>query len=86
MKTEKIKIPTLKQKVKQYEDLLHKINLYCACGDNDSIRKLVSNIDNWSYAHRVSNGELSETEQEQVVAARFWKLLDTEGGVSYEQN
>ena len=71
-----MKIPTLEEKVKQYEDFLHKINLYIICGNNDGIRQLIQNADNWSYSFRQGNGELSEEEQDQLIADKFWKLLD----------
>lgn len=73
-----IKIPTLEEKVAQYEAFLHKINLYCVCMNHDGIAQLVRNADSWSYAHRQSNGELSDEEQDQLIASKFWKLLDTE--------
>jgi hypothetical protein len=69
-----IKIPTDQEKIKVYEDFLHKINLFCVCGNNDGLRKLIENADAWSYAARAGNGELSEEEQEELIAAKFWKL------------
>jgi hypothetical protein len=72
------RIPTLAEKVKMYEDFLHRISLYCNCGNNEAIRKLVQNADAFSYAHRVGNGEYSDEEQDRIVAAKFWKLLDIE--------
>jgi hypothetical protein len=47
-------------------------------GDNDGIRKLVSNADNWSYAHRKGNGELSELEQQKLINKSFQKLCNLE--------
>ena len=72
------RIPTDAEKIKMYETFLHRISLYCTCGNNDAIRKLVQNADNWSYGSRVGNGEYSDEEQERIVAAKFWKLIDTE--------
>lgn len=69
--------PTLKQKVEMYENFLHKINSFIVCGESDGIRELVSNADNWSYAHRVGNGELSDKKQQQAIDNAFYKLLDT---------
>lgn len=68
------KTPTLKEKVRQYEEFLHKINLMMIAGNNDGIRKLLENADNWSYSHRVSNGELSEKEQQTLINKAFWNL------------
>lgn len=72
-----MKTPTLKQKVNQYESFLHKINMYCISGNNNGIRELVKNADNFSYSHRVGNGELSDKKQQQAIDNAFWKLLDT---------
>jgi hypothetical protein len=71
-----IKIPTLEEKVKIYEDFLHRINLYIVCGNNDGIRQLIQNADAWSYSWRQGNGELSDEEQDQLIASKFWKLLE----------
>ena len=71
------KTPTLKEKVKMYEDFLHKINISVMCCDNLAIQELVHNADMWSYMHRCGNGEHSEREQQRMVNERFWKLCDT---------
>jgi hypothetical protein len=72
-----MKRPTNKEKILQYESFLHKINMFIISSNNDGIRELVHNADNWSYAHRVSNGELSDRKQQQAINNAFWKLLDT---------
>jgi hypothetical protein len=72
----KIKTPTFKQKVEQYESLLELLSLYMNAGSQISIQKLLNNIDNWSYSHRVGNGELSEKEQQQIINKAFWELND----------
>jgi hypothetical protein len=72
----KIKTPTLRQKVEQYESLLELLSLYVNAGSQISIQKLLNNIDNWSYSHRQGNGELSEKEQQQIINKAFWKLND----------
>ena len=71
-----MKTPTLKEKVALYEKLFHQINYYNICGDNDKIRQLLWNIDNWSYAHRSGNGGLNEKEQQKLINDKFYKLLD----------
>lgn len=71
------KTPTLKEKVKMYEDFLHKINISVMCCDNLAVQELVHNADMWSYMHRCGNGEPSEREQQRMINSRFWKLLDT---------
>lgn len=72
-----MKNPTLKQKVAMYESYLHKINTFIVSSDNEGIKELVENADNWSYAHRVGNGELTDAEQRKHVNRAFWKLCDT---------
>ncbi len=72
-----MKNPTLKQKVAQYEAFLHKINSFIVSCNNDGIKELVQNADNWSYSFRVSNGELSDRDQQKLINNAFWKLLDT---------
>jgi hypothetical protein len=72
-----MKTPTLKEKVKMYELFLHKINSFIVSCNNDGIKELVENADNWSYSHRVGNGEYSDREQQQIINNAFWKLLNT---------
>lgn len=71
------KRPTLKEKVRQYEDFLHKLNSFVTSCNNDGVAELVANADNWSYMHRVGNGELSDAEQDRLIHRAFWKLCDT---------
>lgn len=71
-----MKTPTLKQKVEMYEYFLHKINMFCISGNNDGIRELVENADNWSYSHR--SGEfVTDSQRQKMIDGKFWKLVDT---------
>lgn len=71
-----MKNPTLKQKVEMYEAFLHKINIFTISGNNDGIRELVANADNWSYSHRV--GEfVTDSQRQKTINNAFWKLCDT---------
>jgi hypothetical protein len=72
-----MKNPTLKEKVKMYEDYLHRINMFVICSDNDGVAELVQNADNWSYAHRIGNGEISDRKQQDLINNAFWRLCDT---------
>jgi hypothetical protein len=72
-----MKTPTLKEKVKQYEAFLHKINACLISCNHEGVTELVRNADNWSYAHRVGNGEWSEKQQQKMIDVAFRKLLDT---------
>ena len=73
-----MKKPTLKEKVAKYEEYLHLICTMVVAGDNEGIRTLVSNADDWSYAHRAGNGELSEKQQQELINKRFHKLCEIE--------
>lgn len=78
MKKENLsKKPTLKEKVEMYESYLHLINSFLMSGNNEGIGELIQNADNWSYAHRRGNGELSDKKQQQIINNAFWKLTDT---------
>ena len=69
-------MPTDKEKVLQYERLLHAIQLNAEVAmDSARVGQLIQNICKWSYAHRVGNGELSESEQNAVIKKAFDDLL-----------
>jgi hypothetical protein len=71
-----MKKPTLKEKVAVYEEFLHKINMFCIICDNEGIKELVTNADNWSYAHR--SGEfVTDKQRDEMINSAFWKLCDT---------
>lgn len=72
------KQPTLKEKVKMYEQFLDCLALYAETGNNCLVQDLINNAGDWAYAHRVGNGELSEKQQDQIIAAKFWKLMDVQ--------
>jgi hypothetical protein len=66
----------LREKVEVYEKLLHKIQLNAqVIMDHEVVKDLLSNICNWSYAHRQGNGELSDGEQDELIRTQFEKLL-----------
>ncbi len=66
--------PTLEEKVAQYEQFLHNINMMAISGNGSGIRTLLNNADSWSYAHRVGNGELTEEQQQEIINRNFWNL------------
>jgi hypothetical protein len=71
-------IPTDKEKIAQYERFLHAINMSIMCHNHKRIEGLIHNADMWSYAHRYGNGEIEESEQDKIIARKFWKLCETE--------
>lgn len=74
---ENMKTPTLREKVKKYEELLHLLQMYAeVCMDRENTGKLISNICSWSYAHRCGNGEYSDREQQQIINRAFYKLTE----------
>jgi hypothetical protein len=72
-----MKNPTLKDKVKMYEEFIHKINMACIVGDNLMLQELIANADNYSYSFRQGNGMLSDKEQQELINSKFYKLCDT---------
>ena len=72
-----MKTPNDKEKIAMYERYLHALSIMCMCVDNFGVKELVTNADIWSYAHRISNGELSDEDQQSHIDNAFWKLCDT---------
>lgn len=69
--------PTDKQKITQYEHLLHLIQMYSVVVmDAKAVAKLISNINTWSYAHRVGNGQYDDESQQRIIDNAFWKLTE----------
>lgn len=67
----------LRKKVEVYESLLHRIQANAAVSMNvNNVHQLIKNICDWSYAHRVGNGELSDEEQNEYIQRAFDKLLE----------
>ena len=64
---------TDERKIRGYEKILHLLSLYTLTG-SDKIRELLSAVDNWSYSHRIGNGELSDEEQQEVIDYAFERL------------
>lgn len=73
---------TLRDKVKLYEAVFHRIQLYREVTmDSKRLMKLLDVIGDWSYAHRAGNGELSERQVRRSIkyqAERLNKLLNGE--------
>lgn len=65
---------SLKDKVEMYEGLLHDLHFCQVAMNEERIRELLKNISNWSYAHRVGNGELTPSEQSDRVNSAFERL------------
>jgi len=71
-----MKTPNQKEKIEMYESFLHRINMFIISSNNDGIRELIENADNWSYAHR--SGEfLTDKQRQRMINDMFQKLCDT---------
>lgn len=71
-----MKSPTKHEKIVQYENFLHSINIFCISGNIEGIRELLYNADKWSYAHRC--GEFfTDKQRKEMINNAFWKLCDT---------
>ena len=68
-------ISALTEKVEKYEQFLHDLNMYAEVTLNHKkAQRLVNNACDWSYAHRVGNGELSDEEQDAKIRRAFDRL------------
>jgi len=66
---------TLREKVSVYEGLLHKINMAAAVTMNpERVASLIQAISDWSYAHRVGNGSLSDRQQKAAIKEAFDRI------------
>jgi hypothetical protein len=71
-----MKNPNQKEKIEMYESFLHRINMFIISSNNEGIKELIENADNWSYAHR--RGEfVTDAQRDKMINSAFWKLLDT---------
>jgi len=69
------------EKIQRYERFFHAINIAIISGNDKIIQKAIVLIDNWSYAHRRGNGELSYSEQKRLIdnaCRKFDTLWDVE--------
>jgi hypothetical protein len=69
-----MKKPTQKQKIEMYEKFIDNLALYAEVGNAKLLWTLIDNAAEFSYAHRVGNGEYEEEQQEKIIAAKFWNL------------
>lgn len=70
---------TLDKKVRVYEALLHAIQLCGVTHNTKRIQELISAIDAWSYAHRCGNGEISYSQQIDLIEGAFMRLAKLVG-------
>ena len=66
---------TAEEKVEIYEKLLHSIQMCAEVSmKHDRVREYITRICNWSYSHRVGNGEYSDEEQNALIEAATIRL------------
>lgn len=73
-----VKKPTDQQKILIYEGFLHDINLALLICDQKMLNKLIKNANEWSLAHKTRDGEYTEKERQEIIAAKFWELREKE--------
>jgi hypothetical protein len=64
---------TDERKIRGYEKTLHLLSLYMLTG-SEKMRDLLSTINDWSYSHRVGNGEFTDEEQQEIIDFAFERL------------
>lgn len=68
--------PTLREEAEVFHKIMHAANLMHITGKAEHFKKIVHAMDNWSYAHRVGNGENTDREQQQAINKAFWQLKE----------
>ena len=64
-------------KIEVYEDVLHRIqSLRDVTMDSDGLNELLDKICNWSYAHRMGDGMLSDAQRNELIETSFWRLSE----------
>jgi hypothetical protein len=65
----------LRKENEVFHQVFHHINLHASITMNtEKMQEIIGAICNWSYAHRVGNGELSDEEQQAVIDRAFDRI------------
>jgi hypothetical protein len=65
----------LRKENEVFHQVFHHINLHASITMNtEKMQEIIGAICNWSYAHRVGNGEYSEEEQQALIDRNFEKI------------
>jgi hypothetical protein len=70
------KLQILEEKVKQYENFLHKLDMMVTCCNNTGIQELIANAVAWSYSHRCGEHYIDE-DRDKLIDIKTKKLCDT---------
>lgn len=70
-------IERLREELSVHHQFLHNLQMYAEVVMKPSaVQALISNACDWSYAHRMGNGEFSDEEQQRIIDRAFKKLLN----------
>jgi hypothetical protein len=75
-----MKKPTLREQVALFHHIMDWANMACMGCDNGHFKKIVHAMDDWSYAHRVGNGELTERQQQNCINRAYRRLEEVVNG------
>jgi len=70
------KLQILEEKVKQYENFLHKLDMMVTSCNNAGIQELIANAVAWSYAHRCGE-HYTDEDRDELIGIKTKKLCDT---------
>ena len=65
-----------KERIMVYEDMLHALHFAQVAMNPGRVGKLLDSISNWSYSHRMGNGELTDEEQQKLIEKAFHKMKE----------
>jgi hypothetical protein len=71
-----MKRPTLKEQVQVFHKIMHIANLAQISGKTDHLSKIIGAMDLWSYAHRMGNGQFTDSQQQKIIDNAFWRLKE----------
>jgi hypothetical protein len=74
--TDKPKKYTKKQRAEILRDFVYYMGYYASVGLGECVGDMVELAENWSYAHRRGNGELTGKEQDRHIDAAFEKIAN----------
>ncbi len=58
---------TRKQRMRVYEQFMHQVQLYALVHNQLKLSEAITLMCDWSYAHRVGNGEPGPRQQQRIV-------------------
>jgi hypothetical protein len=71
-----MKKPTQKDKAELFDRVVDIANMAQITMNGKHLRAVIHAMDDYSYSHRVGNGEFSDSEQNKIINLAFWRLDD----------